>query len=76
MFTEPLTVRSGPLSLMDWRQADGDHHQSDPIWVFPYRGCQVSTMNNTAWQRARREAGLRGVLCSNLTESRTTASKG
>jgi integrase len=31
----------------------------DPIWVFPYRGRHVSTMNNTAWQRARREAGLR-----------------
>jgi hypothetical protein len=23
-----------------------------PIWLFPYRGRQVSTMNNTAWQRA------------------------
>ena len=31
----------------------------DPIWVFPYRGRHVSTVNNTAWQRARREAGLR-----------------
>jgi len=27
-----------------------------PVWVFPYRGNGVATMNNTAWQRARREA--------------------
>lgn len=26
---------------------------SHPIWVFPYRGKAVATMNNTAWQRAR-----------------------
>lgn len=24
----------------------------DPIWVFPFRGKPISTMNNTAWQRA------------------------
>jgi integrase len=30
----------------------------DPIWVFPYRGRRVGTMNNTAWQLARREIGL------------------
>jgi hypothetical protein len=30
----------------------------DPIGVFPYRGRQVSTMNNTAWQNARKKAGL------------------
>ena len=29
----------------------------DPIWVFPHRGKPVRSMNNTAWQRARREAG-------------------
>lgn len=28
------------------------------IWVFPYRGETVNTMNNTAWQNARRRAGL------------------
>lgn len=30
----------------------------DPVWVFPYRAKPVSTMNNTAWQHARRETGL------------------
>ena len=30
----------------------------DPIWVFPYRGKPVGTMNNTAWQRARKKVGL------------------
>ena len=27
-------------------------------WVFPYRGKPVRSMNNTAWQRARKEIGL------------------
>src|ERR1700680_1340046 len=31
----------------------------DPIWVFPHRGRRMSTMNNNAWQRVRREVGLR-----------------
>lgn len=38
----------------------------DPIWVFTYRGKPVSTMNNTAWQRARREAGLPTVRIHDL----------
>jgi hypothetical protein len=38
----------------------------DPIWVFPYRDRHVNTMNNTALQRARREAGLRGVRIHDL----------
>lgn len=29
-----------------------------PKHVFVYRGSRIETMNNTAWQRARREAGL------------------
>jgi Phage integrase family len=29
-----------------------------PIWVFPYRGKPVQTMNNTSWQSARRALGL------------------
>jgi integrase len=29
-----------------------------PIWVFPYKGNAVRTMNNTAWQKARRAIGL------------------
>ena len=37
-----------------------------PIWVFPYRGRRVSTMNNTAWQRARQEADLRAVRIHDL----------
>jgi integrase len=37
-----------------------------PIWVFAYRGKRVSTMNNTAWQRARREEGLQGVRIHDL----------
>jgi len=27
-----------------------------PVWVFVYRGERIERMNNTAWQRARREA--------------------
>jgi integrase len=38
----------------------------DPIWVFPHRGRPVATMNNTAWQRARREVGLRAVRIHDL----------
>lgn len=37
-----------------------------PLWVFPYRGKRVSTMNNTAWQRARREEGLQAVRIHDL----------
>ena len=40
----------------------GEH----PIWVFPYRDKPVATMNNTAWQRARREAGLQRVRIHDL----------
>ena len=39
---------------------------SDPIWVFPYRGKAVATMNNTAWQRARKEVGLSRVRIHDL----------
>jgi Phage integrase family len=38
----------------------------DPIWVFPHRGRRMSTMNNTAWQRVRREAGLCAVRIHEL----------
>ena len=38
----------------------------DPVWVFPYRGKPVGTMNNTAWQRARREVGLPRVRIHDL----------
>ena len=37
-----------------------------PIWVFPYRGKAVATMNNTAWQRARKEVELRQVRIHDL----------
>ena len=35
-------------------------------WVFPYQGRPVGTMNNTAWQQARRETGLRSVRVHDL----------
>lgn len=37
-----------------------------PVWVFPYRGRRIETMNNTAWQKARREAALRYVRVHDL----------
>ena len=37
-----------------------------PIWVFPHRGKSVATMNNTAWQRARREVALQAVRIHDL----------
>lgn len=30
----------------------------DDVYVFPYRGHRIETMNNNAWQRARRLAGM------------------
>ena len=29
-----------------------------PIWLFPFRGKPINTINNNAWQRARRKVGL------------------
>ena len=29
-----------------------------PLWVFPFRGGRIGTMNNTGWQSARRAVGL------------------
>jgi integrase len=40
-----------------------------PIWVFPYRGRRVDTMNNTGWQQARRKAGLPLVRVHDLRHS-------
>ena len=37
-----------------------------PIWVFPYQGRSIGKMNNSAWQRARLEVGLRGVRVHDL----------
>jgi len=37
-----------------------------PLSVFPYQGERVSTMNNTAWQRARSEVSLAGVRVYDL----------
>lgn len=37
-----------------------------PIWVFPYRGGTVNTMNNTAWQNARKTVGLRAARVHDL----------
>ena len=44
-------------------QAQRGNH---PIWVFPYRGKPVETMNNTAWQNARRDLGLQAVRVHDL----------
>ncbi|MGD9787480.1 MAG: tyrosine-type recombinase/integrase [Sulfuricellaceae bacterium] len=30
----------------------------DDVYVFPYKGHRIETMNNNAWQRARRQAGI------------------
>ncbi|HZF24978.1 MAG TPA: tyrosine-type recombinase/integrase [Steroidobacteraceae bacterium] len=35
-------------------------------WVFPFRGRAIETMNNNAWQRARREARLNLVRVHDL----------
>lgn len=37
-----------------------------PIWVFPYRGKPINTMNNTAWQDARERAHLKPVRVHDL----------
>jgi integrase len=37
-----------------------------PVWVFPYRGHRIGTMNNNGWQKARREVGLRPVRVHDL----------
>jgi len=43
----------------------------DPIWAFPYRGRRMTTMNNNAWQRVRREAGHQGVRIHDLRHTFT-----
>lgn len=40
-----------------------------PIWVFPYCGRRINTMNNSGWQRARRDAGLPLVRVHDLRHS-------
>lgn len=37
-----------------------------PAWVFPFRGRRVGKMNNTGWQRARREVGLTAARVHDL----------
>ncbi len=41
-------------------------------WVFTFRGKPIQTMNNTAWQRARRKAGLSGVRIHDLRHAFAT----
>jgi integrase len=41
-----------------------------PTWVFAYRGKRVATINNTAWQRARRKEGLQSVRIHELRHIR------
>ena len=40
-----------------------------PIWVFPFRGGRINTMNNTRWQCARRDVGLPLVRVHDLRHS-------
>jgi integrase len=40
-----------------------------PIWVFPYRGRRINTMNNNGWQNARRDAGVPLVRVHDLRHS-------
>jgi integrase len=40
-----------------------------PIWVFPFRGRRINTMNNSGWQDARRDAGLPMVRVHDLRHS-------
>ena len=40
-----------------------------PIWVFPFRGRRINTMNNNGWQQARHEAGLPLVRVHDLRHS-------
>jgi integrase len=37
-----------------------------PMWVFPFKGRRIGTINNNGWQKARREAGLRYVRVHDL----------
>ena len=53
-------VSETTITIIEWQRG------KDPIWVFPDRGKPVSSMNNTAWQRARRQAGLRAVRIHDL----------
>lgn len=43
-----------------------------PVRVFSYRGERVERMNNTAWQRARREAKLPDVRIHDLRHTFAT----
>jgi integrase len=40
-----------------------------PIWVFPYHGRRIGTMNNNGWQQARHEARLPLVRVHDLRHS-------
>jgi len=40
-----------------------------PIWVFPFHGRRINTMNNNGWQHARRNAGLPLVRVHDLRHS-------
>jgi integrase len=40
-----------------------------PVWVFPFRGRRINTMNNSGWQHARRDVGLPLVRVHDLRHS-------
>jgi integrase len=45
-------------------QAQRDLH---PVWVFPFKGRRIGTMNNNGWQRARRGAKRACAMCACTT---------
>ena len=48
-----------------WSILQAQRHQH-PIWVFPYRGRPIGTMDNTAWQTARQKVGHRAARIHDL----------
>jgi integrase len=44
-----------------------------PVWVFPFKGRRIGTINNNGWQKARREAGLRYVRVHDLRHTSRAA---
>ena len=55
-----VVINSVAQSVID--QVRGEH----PEYVFTYKGHRVTAMNNTAWQRARKRAGLDHVRIHDL----------
>ena len=61
-----VILNDAAWSIVESRR--GQHAES----VFTFRGKPIQTMNNTAWQRARRQAGLPGVRVHDLRHTFAT----